>query len=384
MHRKRLSSSTSSNGSGNGLVMLYEAAMLIEQQNVRVPIPKPAFPPATSLAKPLLAAAHSRSRSVSNGSLALSSTSFNQPQTAFRVPVGSSAASTRVRVEPTGHGGYQVVGAYLPQQQQLATTIHNGVPVTSGKRSASGANSSANSRTSHNELEKNRRAHLRQCLDILRDQLPLGQSEATRLTMLSVLTKSHAYLKYLQSLDSRQKSRLLTQQRRHRELLHRREQLKRTLRILRKRLANSSGQQQQQQQQQQQKSNSSAVVAPSQLSRNRRPASQRQQQISFSVTGSAAAPTARKVAATQQWRCRTASEISAVSVSSEDLSASAAAAAATVATSNAAVIVAVSAPEARRGGSCGTPDSGYASPPNCSNQTAAATETSTGSSGRSS
>nr|NP_001027611.1 Not7 protein [Ciona intestinalis]BAB00634.1 Not7 [Ciona intestinalis]BAE06542.1 transcription factor protein [Ciona intestinalis] len=51
-------------------------------------------------------------------------------------------------------------------------------------------------RTSHNELEKNRRAHLRNCLDGLKAIVPLNQ-DATRHTTLGLLTQARALIENL-------------------------------------------------------------------------------------------------------------------------------------------------------------------------------------------
>ncbi|XP_063826587.1 max dimerization protein 4-like isoform X2 [Ostrinia nubilalis] len=81
---------------------------------------------------------------------------------------------------------------------------------------------SQGSRTTHNELEKNRRAHLRCCLEKLKDMVPLGP-EASRHTTLGLLTKAKRFIK---SLEDREK----------RHSFHK-EQLAREHRYLRRRLA---------------------------------------------------------------------------------------------------------------------------------------------------
>ncbi|XP_023725838.1 max dimerization protein 1 [Cryptotermes secundus] len=53
---------------------------------------------------------------------------------------------------------------------------------------------SQGSRTTHNELEKNRRAHLRNCLEKLKEMVPLGP-EASRHTTLGLLTKAKRFIK---------------------------------------------------------------------------------------------------------------------------------------------------------------------------------------------
>ncbi|XP_074025302.1 max dimerization protein 1 [Leptinotarsa decemlineata] len=59
---------------------------------------------------------------------------------------------------------------------------------------------SQGNRTSHNELEKNRRAHLRNCLEKLKDIVPLGP-EASRHTTLGLLTKAKRFIKTLEDRE---------------------------------------------------------------------------------------------------------------------------------------------------------------------------------------
>jgi len=80
------------------------------------------------------------------------------------------------------------------------------------------------SRSSHNELEKNRRAHLRGCLESLKDLVPLG-SDSSRHTTLGLLNKAKHFIKTLEEKDKKS----LT----HKENLHREQRyLKRRLELL--------------------------------------------------------------------------------------------------------------------------------------------------------
>ncbi|KAM3830922.1 max dimerization protein 1 isoform 1-T1 [Vipera latastei] len=56
------------------------------------------------------------------------------------------------------------------------------------------------SRSTHNEMEKNRRAHLRLCLEKLKGLVPLGP-ESNRHTTLSLLTKAKLHIKKLEDYD---------------------------------------------------------------------------------------------------------------------------------------------------------------------------------------
>ncbi|XP_076677293.1 MAX dimerization protein isoform X1 [Andrena cerasifolii] len=80
---------------------------------------------------------------------------------------------------------------------------------------------SQGSRTTHNELEKNRRAHLRNCLEKLKVLVPLGP-ETSRHTTLGLLTKAKRFIK---SLEERERKHAV-----HKE------QLSREHRFLRRRL----------------------------------------------------------------------------------------------------------------------------------------------------
>lgn len=74
---------------------------------------------------------------------------------------------------------------------------------------------SQGNRTTHNELEKNRRAHLRNCLEKLKEMVPLGP-ESSRHTTLGLLTKAKAFIKNLEEKDRKHqttKEQLLREQR---------------------------------------------------------------------------------------------------------------------------------------------------------------------------
>ncbi|XP_033836103.1 max-interacting protein 1-like [Periophthalmus magnuspinnatus] len=72
------------------------------------------------------------------------------------------------------------------------------------------------SRSAHNELEKNRRAHLRLCLERLKSLIPLGP-DCSRHTTLGLLNKAKAHIKKLEDTDRRSQHQLdiLERERRH-------------------------------------------------------------------------------------------------------------------------------------------------------------------------
>ncbi|RUS90233.1 hypothetical protein EGW08_002014 [Elysia chlorotica] len=79
---------------------------------------------------------------------------------------------------------------------------------TPSKRRSKSKKSQGN-RSTHNELEKNRRAHLRHCLERLKDLVPLGV-DSSRHTTLGLLTKARSFIKNLE--DKERKAMLLRDQ----------------------------------------------------------------------------------------------------------------------------------------------------------------------------
>jgi len=92
---------------------------------------------------------------------------------------------------------------------------------TRRRGSAKCKSKSQGNRSTHNELEKNRRAHLRNCLEKLKEMVPLGP-DSSRHTTLGLLQKAKAFIKNLEEKDRR--------------IQQQREQLYREQRFLRRRL----------------------------------------------------------------------------------------------------------------------------------------------------
>ncbi|XP_069139080.1 max-interacting protein 1-like [Argopecten irradians] len=80
---------------------------------------------------------------------------------------------------------------------------------------------SQGNRSTHNELEKNRRAQLRYCLEKLKDVVPVG-SDTSRHTTLGLLTKTKCFIRNLEEGEKKK--------------VHVKEQLKREKRFLQRRL----------------------------------------------------------------------------------------------------------------------------------------------------
>ncbi|XP_036382394.1 max dimerization protein 1 [Megalops cyprinoides] len=83
---------------------------------------------------------------------------------------------------------------------------------------------SSNSRSTHNEMEKNRRAHLRLCLERLKSLVPLGP-DSNRHTTLSLLMKAKEHIKRLEESERRAQHTIDQLQREQRHLQRRLEQL---------------------------------------------------------------------------------------------------------------------------------------------------------------
>lgn len=80
------------------------------------------------------------------------------------------------------------------------------------------------SRSTHNEMEKNRRAHLRLCLERLKSLVPLGP-DSSRHTTLSLLMRAKEHIKRLEESERKAQHTLDQLQREHRHLRRRLEQL---------------------------------------------------------------------------------------------------------------------------------------------------------------
>ncbi|XP_039624361.1 max dimerization protein 1 [Polypterus senegalus] len=86
------------------------------------------------------------------------------------------------------------------------------------------AKKNSSSRSTHNEMEKNRRAHLRLCLERLKSLVPLGP-DSNRHTTLSLLMKAKVHIKKLEESDKRAQHQIDQLQREQRHLRRRLEQL---------------------------------------------------------------------------------------------------------------------------------------------------------------
>ncbi|KAM5271659.1 max-interacting protein 1 isoform 1-T1 [Ctenodactylus gundi] len=92
------------------------------------------------------------------------------------------------------------------------------------KHSSGSSNTGTANRSTHNELEKNRRAHLRLCLERLKVLIPLGP-DCTRHTTLGLLNKAKAHIKKLEEAERRSQHQLENLEREQILLRRRLEQL---------------------------------------------------------------------------------------------------------------------------------------------------------------
>ncbi|KAM5228411.1 max dimerization protein 1 isoform 3-T3 [Ctenodactylus gundi] len=92
------------------------------------------------------------------------------------------------------------------------------------KRRSKSRKNNSSSRSTHNEMEKNRRAHLRLCLEKLKGLVPLGP-ESSRHTTLSLLTKAKLHIKKLEDCDRRAVHQIDQLQREQRHLKRQLEKL---------------------------------------------------------------------------------------------------------------------------------------------------------------
>merc|ERR1711983_365428 len=106
----------------------------------------------------------------------------------------------------------------MGSEDQIIVSTKNQRLKTSSTKMAQG------SRSTHNELEKNRRAHLRSCLENLKDLVPVG-ADSSRHTTLGLLNKAKHFIKNLEERDKKSLSA--------KELLHREQRyLRRRLELL--------------------------------------------------------------------------------------------------------------------------------------------------------
>merc|ERR1711962_830728 len=81
-----------------------------------------------------------------------------------------------------------------PGEEEYQITTKNSTRLNKNTKKPQG------NRSTHNELEKNRRAHLRSCLENLKDIVPVG-ADSSRHTTLGLLNKAKHFIKNLEDRD---------------------------------------------------------------------------------------------------------------------------------------------------------------------------------------
>ncbi|XP_067634572.1 uncharacterized protein [Eurosta solidaginis] len=101
----------------------------------------------------------------------------------------------------TGSHYLQMMSA---QQAAVASQMMHVTPVIGGsgrRRTISSNSNGAGTREVHNKLEKNRRAHLKECYEQLKNQLPLKEDERKKTSNLAILGEAIKYVKTLKKKD---------------------------------------------------------------------------------------------------------------------------------------------------------------------------------------
>ncbi|KAF0295003.1 Max dimerization protein 1 [Amphibalanus amphitrite] len=117
------------------------------------------------------------------------------------------AADFLERREREAEHGYAIVSV-VPLPSRKVDSKLKAVKHPRSKRSFS-------HRSTHNELEKNRRAHLRECLERLREEVP-PCPDSNRSTTLGLLTRARDFIRHLEEKDRmnfRYKTQLAREQR---------------------------------------------------------------------------------------------------------------------------------------------------------------------------
>ncbi|XP_067625248.1 uncharacterized protein [Eurosta solidaginis] len=101
----------------------------------------------------------------------------------------------------TGSHYLQMMSA---QQAAIASQMMHVTPVIGGsgrRRTISSNSNGAGTREVHNKLKKNRRAHLKECYEQLKHQLPLKEDERKKTSNLAIIGEAIKYVKTLKKKD---------------------------------------------------------------------------------------------------------------------------------------------------------------------------------------
>jgi len=109
----------------------------------------------------------------------------------------SSSPSSSLSSSPSPFPIQQATQSYSSFAANHHSVNNNNV---SAKRLSKNNRKPQGNRSTHNELEKNRRAHLRHCLEKLKDIVPVG-ADSSRHTTLGLLNKAKHFIKTLEDRD---------------------------------------------------------------------------------------------------------------------------------------------------------------------------------------
>lgn len=147
---------------------------------------------------------HVLSTSPSNGTggigLSLHPGSFTRSISSGSSSGSSSSPSSSLSSSPSPFTNQQAATQNY-SSSSFAANHHNMNNNTSmAKRLSKSNRKPQGNRSTHNELEKNRRAHLRHCLEKLKDIVPVG-ADSSRHTTLGLLNKAKHFIKTLEERD---------------------------------------------------------------------------------------------------------------------------------------------------------------------------------------
>ncbi|TRY77063.1 hypothetical protein TCAL_10228 [Tigriopus californicus] len=108
------------------------------------------------------------------------------------------SAPVKSVLSPKSHGPLPL--SHLTRPRLNSNSSNSSTSSSGGSRSTSNRKPHQGSRSTHNELEKNRRAHLRNCLEKLKDIVPLG-ADSSRHTTLGLLNKAKHFIRTLEDKD---------------------------------------------------------------------------------------------------------------------------------------------------------------------------------------
>ncbi|PAA76167.1 hypothetical protein BOX15_Mlig030942g2 [Macrostomum lignano] len=235
----------------DGLVLLYDAAMLLEQHSLGPIGPIPIVNANQSFSSHGIVKRSSKTADTVERAHGLTRTASQPLPQSFRTAPGFYRPNHNISLTGITAAAMPIVSMATDPTLQLRPNNYWSLASTSTIAAATASSASTFSpsptkqrlsattiRTSHNELEKIRRAKLRTSIDQLKSRLPALRG---RVTMLTVLKRACTFVKDLEQKSEEQRAQLRQLERRRMELKMRRGQLTRLLRRLKKQAADAAG-----------------------------------------------------------------------------------------------------------------------------------------------